>query len=105
MSNGEKNVFLGIGGSSITREVHDELGVPYGAYITKIEMDSPATLAGMQRGDIITKFDDRTIMTFDEYTSTLMQKEVGQRVEITVSRQVQEEYKQMVFTIDLAELE
>ena len=34
----------------VTEEANSELGVPYGAYITEVEMDSPAMLAGIQQG-------------------------------------------------------
>ena len=40
----------------VTEEANSELGVPYGAYITEVEMDSPAMLAGIQQGDVITGF-------------------------------------------------
>lgn len=103
MANGEKMAYLGISGVDVTKEAFIELGVPYGAYITEIEMDSPAMMAGIQQGDVLTTVDDKVIIKYSEYTSYLMQKKVGDTVKIVVMRQVQDEYKQMEFEIVLEE--
>ena len=99
MSNGEQIAYMGISGIDVTKEAHDELNIPYGAYVKEVAMDSPAMLAGVQQGDVITLMDNRTILTFSEYTAILMQLEVGQSVELKVMRQVQDEYKVMTFNI------
>ncbi len=61
--------------------------------------------AGIQRGDIITMIDDTTIVSFGNYSNTLMAMIPGQTVTVTVKRQVQEEYKEMSFNIELGEVE
>jgi len=105
ISNGEKIAYLGISGVEVTKEAHDELGVPFGAYIKEIEMNSPAMQAGVQQGDILVKIGERNVLSFSEYTSALMQMKVGDTVELSVMRQVQDEYKEMNFSIVLGELE
>ncbi len=104
MSNGEQIAYMGITGINVTREAHDELAIPYGAYVKEVAMDSPAMLAGVQQGDVITLIDKRAILTFGEYTAILMQMEAGQSVELTVMRQVQDEYKVMTLDIVLGEV-
>lgn len=103
MSNGKKTAYLGISGVDVTRKVNEELQVPYGAYITEIDMDSPSMLAGIQQGDVLVAIDDRTIDTYAQYIAILMQLEVGQTVEVTVMRQSQDKYKEMSFDIVLGE--
>ncbi len=105
ISNGEKIVYLGISGVEVTKEAHEELGVPFGAYIKEVEMDSPAMLAGIQQGDILVTIGDRNVLSFSEYTSALMQMQVGDTVELSVMRQVQDEYKEMNFSVELGEVE
>jgi len=105
ISNNEKIAYLGISGVEVTREAHEELGVPYGAYIKEVEMNSPAMLAGIQQGDILVRIGDRNVLSFSEYTSALMQMKVGNTVELGVMRQVQNEYKEMNFSIVLGQLE
>lgn len=103
MSNGEKMAYLGICGVDVTLSVHEELGVPFGAYITEIEMDSPAMQAGMQQGDILVQMNEKIILSYGNYTTTLMQFKAGETVKAVVMRQVQDEYKEMEFEITLGE--
>lgn len=103
MSNGSPVAYLGIRGTDVTNEAHTELKVPFGAYVKEVAMDSPAMLAGIQQGDVIAAMDNTNIMNFSEYSTLLMEMEAGQSVEITVMRQVQEEYKEMSFRITLGE--
>lgn len=105
MSNGEKAAYLGIRGVDVTREAHDELGVPYGAYVKELAMDSPAMLAGIQQGDILVKIGDRNITSFGEYTAELLQLKANETAELTVMRQGQNEYKEISFTVVLGEEE
>ena len=87
-----------------TEEANSELGVPYGAYIKEVEMDSPAMLAGIQQVDVITGFGERVIISFDEYTNSLLSMKPGDSVELTIMRQSQQEYKEMKFDITLTVL-
>lgn len=104
MSNGSAVAYLGIVGIDVSNEAHTELKVPLGAYVKEVEMDSPAMLAGIQQGDVIVAMNGSNVMNFSEYSTLLMQMEAGQTVNITVMRQVQEEYKEMPFTITLGEV-
>lgn len=103
MSNEEKLPYMGISGGDVPFSAHTNYGVPYGAFIKEVEMDSPAMLAGIQQGDIITAVDDNTITGFNDYSALLMQMNPGQTVMLTVMRQAQTEYKEMHFTIELTE--
>lgn len=104
MGNGEPIVYMGIEGTDVTKEAHEELGVPYGAYIKEIYMDSPAMLAGIQRGDIIVDMNQKQIDRFLTYTNALQALQPGETIQVKVMRQVQNEYKEMTFevTIDTA---
>lgn len=104
MSNGRKAAYLGISGVDVTREAFEELHVPYGAYITEVEMDSPSMMAGIQQGDVIVSINERKIYSYSEYTTILMQLDAGDTVEVTVMRQAQDEYKEMKFDIILGEM-
>lgn len=109
MSNNNRVAYLGISGLDVTPEANRELKVPLGGFVTKVDMDSPAMLAGIQQGDVITAVGNREatvyreITAFQEYTNALMLFEPGQTVEITVMRQSQEEYKEMKFSIEVGE--
>lgn len=103
MSNESRLPYMGISGGDIPSLAHINYDVPYGAYVKEITMDSPAMLAGVQQGDIITAVNDNIITSFNDYSALLMQAEPGQTVSLTVMRQAQAEYKEMIFTIELEE--
>lgn len=103
--NGSSMCYLGISGVDVTEEAHNELKVPYGAYVREIAMDSPAMLAGLQQGDVIVMLNDKAIMSFSDYTSALLQLEAGQTARLTVKRQAQEEYQEMSFEMTCGKAE
>lgn len=101
MSNGSSVAYMGISGLDVTKEVNESQGVPYGAFVKEIAMDSPAMLTGIQRGDVITEMDGKKVTLFSDYSTILMQLDPGQTVELTVMRQSQNEYKEMKFSVEL----
>ena len=101
LSNQQEFAYLGIEGTDVTRRAHTDFGVPYGAFVTEVEMDSPAMLAGIQAGDVITAINDNTVSAYSSYCTQLMRMVPGQNVELTVKRQAQDEYREMYFNIVL----
>lgn len=101
MSNAAPIAYLGINGGDVPKEANLEYGVPYGAYVEEVDMDSPAMQEGIQRGDVITGMDDKSVTNFNMYSNILMQMEPGQIVTVTVMRQAQDEYKEMEFSVEL----
>lgn len=103
LSNGQAMAYLGISGVDVTREANEDLHVPYGAYVTEVEMDSPSMLAGIQQGDVLTAINGNPLFTYSEYTTVLLQMQPGDTVKLTVMRLAQDEYKEMQFAIELGE--
>ena len=58
--------WLGLKGQSVTAEVARSLGLsrPMGVLVTEIYDDGPSARAGLRRGDLVTKIDDREV--FDD---------------------------------------
>ena len=101
MSNASPIAYLGVRGVDVPKEANQELGVPFGAYVEVVDMDSPAMRAGIQPGDVIVAIGEKPVNTFNEYSNALMALEPGQTVDVTIKRQAQEEYKEMEFNIEL----
>lgn len=101
MSNGQEAAYLGIHGIDVTQEANESLGVPLGAYVTEIVMDSPAMKAGIQSGDIITHINSTEITSFTQYTEALSQYKPEDTVNVVIKRQGNEEYREITIPIIL----
>ena len=66
------------------------LGLDKGIYVAQIELDGPSNNSGLQVGDIITKIDNQEINTMSELRKYIYQKNPGDIVSVTVSRNGQE---------------
>ena len=82
-----QQAYLGIIGTDVTTSYSQSFGLPAGVYISKVNSSSPAAKAGIQAGDIITKFDGKEISTMNGLQAKLKNKKAGDTVEITLQRQ------------------
>lgn len=105
MSNEKDQAYLGAHGMDVSLEANENLGVPFGAYITEIEMDSPAMLAGIQSGDILTGMGEKAIRTYGDLVNALRDLKPDEAVKITLMRQGPEEYVKMEVDVTLGILE
>lgn len=103
LSNGEKMAYLGVQGAELNASVYREYELPRGAFVTNVDMDSPAMQAGLQNGDIITKVDDADIVSYAEFVNILMRARPEQSLKLTVVRQSQGkgEYQEMILSVTL----
>ena len=61
-------------------------GWPMGAYIDGVEEGSCAEAAGLEKGDIITKFDGDTVESYDDLRAAVKRHSAGDTVELEVYR-------------------
>lgn len=104
LSNMEPIAYLGVHTINVSTEANEEMNVPKGAFIRRIEMGSPAMVEGIQIGDIITSIDGSKISDQYGYSSKLLRLEPGTSVEVIVMRQSQSGYKEINFNITLTEV-
>lgn len=95
LSNDKNIPYFGIYGVDVTQEANEELGVPFGAYITEIDMDSPAMDAGIQSGDVITKLNETEINNYQELVKELLIEEPERELAIELMRQGPDGYTEM----------
>jgi len=105
MSNNQYRAYLGIHGADVPLEAILESGVPRGAYIKEIEMDSPAMTAGIQSGDVIVRINDTEIDTYSELLNELYNSSPEDVVTITLMRQGLDSFQEMKVTVTLARRE
>ncbi len=102
LSNGEQMVYLGIHGAEMNLSIYDKYQLPKGAYVTKIDMGSPAMAAGVQSGDIITKVNDENIVSQSDFVNVLMNAHIGDELTLNIARQGQGEGEYQEMTIEVA---
>ncbi len=105
LSNGQQMAYLGIEAIDVTVEANMQIGVPFGAYVTEISMDSPAMQSGIQSGDVIVKMGNAKIENMSQYVDALLACGPGDEMEVTVMRQGKDEYREMSFDVTLGTLE
>ena len=99
LSNGEAIPYLGIHAQDITSQVRNELGLPQGAYIFDIDMDSPAMLNGIQKGDILVQVDTQEIRSASDYMNALRNVDREKSIKIVVKRASMDMFEEMQFTV------
>lgn len=84
---GAGDAYTGISiSSNYTARVLEYYGYPVGAVVASVDSGSPAESAGLQRGDIITKFGETDITEYTFYETALANHFPGDKVEVTYYR-------------------
>lgn len=99
LSNSEDIPYLGIYANDITAQARTEMGLPQGAYISAIDMDSPAMTGGIQRGDIISQVGDHEIHSAADYMNALRTAAADKNLRVVVQRADVDSYREIVFMV------
>ena len=84
----EPQAYLGLDISSYyTSERLNMMGYPSGVVVERVSEGSPAESAGLQRGDIITQFNNTDITSLAMYNSEKAKYAPGETISLTVYRQ------------------
>ena len=105
LSNGQDLAYLGIYGTDVTEAAARELGLPYGAYVKEVVIDSPAMEAGIQNGDVIVKIGTTEISSFESFKDAMLKCQPGDLMMVTVLRQSRFAYTEVSYEITLGTLE
>ncbi|HQE67482.1 MAG TPA: trypsin-like peptidase domain-containing protein, partial [Bacillota bacterium] len=79
--------YLGIQGITISKEEAEEYKLTQGVYVRVVIPGSGADAAGVRRGDIITKIDDKKVLTIEDLIAEIQKHKVGDTVKIEVYNQ------------------
>ncbi|MEW5879843.1 MAG: DegQ family serine endoprotease [Pseudomonadota bacterium] len=79
---------IGVGIDAVSKELAEALGLPkpQGALVTQVERDSPAEKAGVEAGDVILRFDGKTIERATDLPRIVGGTKPGSKVTMTVWR-------------------
>jgi len=79
---------LGIEGGEVNSAIAKELGLKQnsGVYIGKVNKNSGAEKAGLKKGDVITKIDNRTIFSYADLSGYINTKRPNDKLQVTFVR-------------------
>jgi serine protease Do len=78
--------YMGVSYTMISKEIAQMRRLPEGAFVSRVANDTPADKAGLQRGDIITKFDGVGLNVKVSLSSVISKKKVGDTVTLEIDR-------------------
>lgn len=84
---------LGIAGRSVDKATAKEKGLVEGVFVAEVQDFSGAQLAGIKVGDIIVKFDGKTVKTIEEINKIKSKHAIGDKIEVEVYRYIEDKYK------------
>ena len=91
--------YLGIKGKSISFDMKYK-NIPQGMYVMECIDESPAYIAGIKKGDIITELNGRLITDADSYDYAVKKLRTGESIKIKLKRNsANGEYKDLEFTL------
>lgn len=99
LSNGEVINYLGIYVQDISEQTRKETGLPQGAFIVDIDMDSPAMLKGIQKGDILVRVGSQEIRSAADYMNVLRNASAETGINIVVQRASVNAFEEMHFVV------
>jgi serine protease Do len=91
--------WLGVLIQDVTGELAEsfKMKMPHGALVSKVLPDSPAAKAGVEAGDVITRFNGKDIATSSDLPPMVGATTVGQKIEVDIIRDGSK--RSMVITI------
>ena len=99
--NVENHGYLGVTVVPVSDEAKQMYGMPAGAYVYEVLEGSGAEAAGIKKGDIIVKFDNREVGSSDELVSTIGFYEAGETVKVTLMSYDGTDYVEKVVDVTL----
>lgn len=101
LESGGQKAWLGVCGVDVSEAISDENGIPVGVWVTRVEEDSPAMDAGIQKGDVITGLDKKDILHMAGLIVQLESKEPGQIVGVHIRRQRGGSFEEITLPVTL----
>lgn len=96
-----KSAYIGVVCMDVDADAIAKYGIPKGAFVDSVEEGGPAEKAGIQKGDVIVKFDGVTVSGKDDLVSKLEYYEAGEEIEVVISRAENGAYKEQTVTVTL----
>lgn len=97
----KRAAYIGVTCMNVETTAVQLYGIPEGAFVSSVEDGGPAKEAGIQKGDVITKFDGAGISSSTDLVETLTYYEAGETVEVVICRAQNGEYVEQTVSVTL----
>lgn len=78
--------YLGITGQDITSQLSDLYRLPVGVLVTSVMEGGSAEQAGIQKGDVIVSYNDKTVLSMENLVQYIGESKVGDNVKLGIIR-------------------
>lgn len=95
------SAYLGIAGVDVTSDVAKTYNMPTGVYVAQVMEGAAAEQAGIQKGDIITKFDGKDVTSMEELSSNMQYYAAGTTVDVVIERSSNGQYEEQTISVTL----
>ena len=95
------SAYLGIVGVDVTSDVAKTYNMPTGVYVAQVMEGAAAEQAGIQKGDIITKFDGKDVTSMEELSSNMQYYAAGTTVDVVIERSSNGQYEEQTISVTL----
>ena len=95
------SAYLGITGVDVTSDVAKTYNMPTGVYVAQVMEGAAAEQAGIQKGDIITKFDGKDVTSMEKLSSNMQYYAAGTTVDVVIERSSNGQYEEQTISVTL----
>jgi S1-C subfamily serine protease len=88
VANTQNQPWLGIRVGAVDKQTGTFLALPmaYGVLVMEVYDNSPCLAAGLERGDVIIRADNRSVKNVEMFEALLLRKRVGDKMKLTIYR-------------------
>ena len=95
------SAYLGIAGVDVTSDVAKTYNMPTGVYVAQVTEGAAAEQAGIQKGDIITKFDGKDVTSMEKLSYNMQYYAAGTTVDVVIERSSNGQYEEQTISVTL----
>ena len=95
------SAYLGITGVDVTSDVAKTYNMPTGVYVAQVMEGAAAEQAGIQKGDIITKFDGKDVTSMEKLSYNMQYYAAGTTVDVVIERSSNGQYEEQTISVTL----
>lgn len=103
MGNQEPRVYFGIIADDMPQDVKQQHNITNGIYVSEVQPDSPAFIAGLKSGDIILYINDQAILNTNNFYNTIATFKPEDQITIRAIRTSGTTDRELLLTVTLTE--